>query len=1334
MSLAQFHPAVAAWFQGQFQQPTDCQSQAWAAIRSGCHALIAAPTGSGKTLAAFLAAIDDLIAEGQQGGLPDEVRVVYVSPLKALSNDVQRNLDLPLAGIAAELARQGLPAVPIRGFVRTGDTPAYARTLMTRVAPHIVVTTPESLYILLTSESGRRMLASTRTVIVDEIHAVASSKRGMHLALSLERLKHLTGATLQRIGLSATQRPIDAIAHLLAGGDTSEVEIIDLGHARERDIQIEVPSSPLEAVMSGEVWAEIHDRLCELINAHRTTLVFVNTRRMAERIARYLSERIGEEFVTSHHGSLAREQRENAERRLKNGELKALVATASLELGIDIGDVDLVCQLGSPHTIAAFLQRVGRSGHTLIGVPKGRLFPLSRDDLVECAALLEAINRSELDRLNIPEGALDVLAQQIVAMVACEEWDEAELLALVRKAWPYRGLRHEDFMAVVRLLAEGYSTYHGLRSAYLHRDGVNQKLRARRGARLTAMTSGGTIPDTADCEVREEPEGNLVGTLNEDFAIESLAGDIFQLGNTSWRILRVETGVVRVQDAHGQPPNMPFWFGEAPARSDELSAAVSRLRATIEQKLNANGGPLEPGARATLSAELTARLALPPHAAEQLVDYLAAASAALGALPTHNTLILERFFDESGGMQLVLHSPYGGRINRALGLALRKRFCRKFNFELQAAAIEDAIVLSLSDSHSFPLTEVFHYLHSASVREVLTQAVLAAPLFITRWRWTAACALAIPRFRGGRKVPPRLQRMLAEDLIAHVFPDQIACAENLAGEREVPDHPLVQQSLRDCLNEAMDIAGLEGLLREIEAGKIRLLAVDLTEPSPLAQEILTARPYAFLDDAPLEERRTQAVHARRWLAPQDAADLGRLDPEAIAQVRLEAWPPVQNADEMHDALMQLGFVTGHEAATGWPESLPQQDIGGRGWLDWLAELQRAGRACCVENAGTSLWVAMERLAELQAAVPQLTAAAPALPGGAANPWTLETAWRELLRSRLAGLGPMSPADLARPLTPPAAPQYPLSNPLINKGFSATSPDSNNADNINKIIYLDDDSPSAEAKEALNKLTPVEVRQGSPERTLHRRRPCAGNGRGMVRTPAAGTHPPLHPQVAAPRDRAGCRQRLPAVSGALATRGRGHAPGRSIRLTGRVESARRVRRARRRLGARDPADPGARLRSPLAGRLMPSRGHRLAARQSARAGAGDQAAAPSHPQHTHCPGAAPATRLVAGLLSRTDTGNHAAIGRRHRNTIGLKPRRRLVFRGIDERGRTRCRTVRRSARGIGRRRAGKLRQLCRLAPLAAARAAPARQPGGAPTLRHAASAGRGRPLGLGPSWN
>ena len=1148
MPLPQFHPAVQAWFARTFPGgATRAQLDAWPAIASGRHALIAAPTGSGKTLAAFLAAIDSLVREGAEGRLQDVTRVVYVSPLKALSNDIQRNLEAPLAGISAELIEAGVQSAGIRAQVRTGDTSQTERAAMRRLPPHILVTTPESLYLLLTSVSGREMLATVRTVIVDEIHAVAQTKRGAHLSLTLERLAANAAQPVQRIGLSATQKPIEEVAKFLVGNgdipdlqqkgtglatDDSQIDllggaspfasksgmspfpvVVDTGHIRERDINLVMPPVPLEAVMSGDAWGTVYDQLAQLVGQHHTTLVFANTRRMVERVSRQLAERLGETAVAAHHGSLSKETRFDAEQRLKAGSLKVMVATASLELGIDIGDVELVCQLGSPRSISVFLQRVGRANHSVSGVPKGRIFPSSRDELVDCTALLDAVRRGELDRLHIPEHPLDVLSQQIVAEVAAREYGEDELFALMRRAYPYRNLARKDFDAVVRMLAEGISTRRGRRGTYLHRDAVNRILRPRKGARLTAITCGGAIPDNADYQVILEPAGMFVGTLNEDFAIESLAGDIFQLGNTSYRILRVEAGRVRVEDAKGQPPSIPFWLGEAPARTNELSAAVSRLRADLEALLPEVTH--ESIARAIDIVE--ERYHLPRPAAQQLVDYLGGAKAVLGKLPTLDTLVFERFFDESGGMQLIIHAPFGARVNRGFGLALRKKFCRTFNFELQAAATEDAIVLSLGETHSFELESVARFLNSRTVRETLIQAVLDSPMFTARWRWNASISLAIRRSSGGKRTPPNIQRMAAEDLIAVVFPDQIACAENLSGPREIPDHPLVTQTLADCLHDAMDIDGLEALLRRLEEGEIRVVARDLPTPSPLAGEILTARPYAFLDDAPLEERRTNAVNQRRWLDPETAADMGKLDPAAISQVRAEAWPEAGTPDELHDALNSLGLLTE-------PEGMDS------GWTSYLEQLIVARRAARLRDGDATFWVCAECLPMIQAAYPaarlEPEIVAPA-DIAAARSWTREQAVTELVRGRLQGLGPVTARDLCR---------IAAHRTLVHcRGAGRT------------------------------RKRGIRAARTFQRRGEHCR--CAPAGRchaRMVRAALAGAHPSLHHQDAARRDRTGVGRGLHALPVRVAGRHahpqarRGRKPRRRRSSNSRVTKFRRPR--------------------------------------------------------------------------------------------------------------------------------------------------------------------------------
>ncbi len=964
MTIESFHPLVARWFRHRFAGPTAVQARGWEAIASGRSALLTAPTGSGKTLAAFLVCIDRLIRDGLAGRLDEAPRIVYVSPLKALSNDVHKNLQEPLREIAALAVAEGIDLPDIRVATRTGDTPAAERQAMARRPPHIWITTPESLFILLTSESGRRGLRATGTIIVDEIHAVAGDKRGAHLALSLERLQALCDRLLVRIGLSATVSPIDEVARLLVGraavdaGGRPDCEIIDEGHRRDLDLALELPRDELGPIATHELWDEVIGRIAALAKAHRTTLVFVNTRRLVERVAHRLSSGpLGEGTVVAHHGSLSRATRLRAEESLKNGAAQVCVATASLELGIDIGSVDLVCQIGSPRSVSLFLQRAGRSGHAIGRTPKGRLFPLTRDELVECAALLRLIDRGELDRLRLPEWPLDILAQQVVAAAACEDWDENDLFAVMTRAWPYRDLPRERFDQVIAMLSEGVATSRGRRSALLHRDGVNSRVRGRRGARLTALTGGGAIPDNADYDVIKEPEEIFVGRVNEDFAVESMAGDVFLLGNASWRIRRVERGRVRVLDAQGAAPTIPFWLGEAPARTAELSAAVGELRDDVDRRLGMDGKggkDSEDGKDSEARRFLRDDLGLPAAAADPIVAYVVEGKKVLGVVPTSRRIVAERFFDESGGMQLVIHAPFGARINRAWGLALRKRFCRTFDFELQAAATDDGINLSLGPQHSFPLADVFRFLKSRNVEPVLTQAVLPSPIFATRWRWTVTRALTIPRHQGGRRVPAPLLRMRSDDLLAAIFPAQAACQDNAPpGDIDIPDHPLVFETLRDCLREALDADGLRHLLADMESGALELHARDTPQPSVFAHQILNAMPYAFLDDAPLEERRARAVALRRAL-PDDARDLGRLDPEAIRTVSADAWPAPRDADELHDALLGLVLV---------PASLLERRFGADAVV-WIARLAADRRVATLGR----FRVAVERAALAAAAI------------------------------------------------------------------------------------------------------------------------------------------------------------------------------------------------------------------------------------------------------------------------------------------------------------------------------------------------------------------------------
>jgi ATP-dependent helicase Lhr and Lhr-like helicase len=982
-----FHPLVREWFDDRFPRPTEPQLQAWPLIRAGRDVLVSAPTGSGKTLAAFLSCLDGLVSLAAEDALPEHTLVVYVSPLKALTNDVRKNLELPLAELMARAAVSGIPLAEIRTAVRTGDTSTSDRQKMLRKPPHVLVTTPESLYILLTAAKSRALLRNVSTLVVDEIHAMANSKRGSHLALTLALLDDLVmengGKKPQRIGLSATIRPLEKVASFLSDDAT----IVDVGSRRAMELSVEVPSDELGAVASGEMWQEMYDRLAEQILANRTTLVFVPTRRMSERVAFALTERLGEGIVMPHHGSLAREGRFDAENKLKNGELRAVVATASLELGIDIGTIDLVVQLGSPRSIATALQRIGRSGHWVGALPRGRIYATTRDELIECAALVRSMRGGAMDALCIPVAPLDILAQQMVAACAARDWEADALYALVRGTYPYRDLPRKDFDEVISLLADGVAMSRGRSGTFLHYDRVNGILRGRRGARMAAITCGGAIPEVANFRVVAEPEGQTVGTLDEDFAIESMAGDIFLLGTNSWRIRRVETGVVRVEDAHGAPPSVPFWNGEGLGRTIELSDEVSWLRAAIDERSDADAFEL-----------LRLECGLDVSGAEQAIAYIRAVKAGLGVVPTGTTVVAERFFDEGGGMQLILHTPFGARINRAWGLALRKRFCVSFNFELQAAATDNGIVISLAEQHAFPLAAVFEFVKSASVEPVLTQAMLPAPMFEARWRWNAMRSLTILRMRGGRKVAPQLLRMRADDLLAACFPDQAACQENISGPIRIPDHVLVRETIDNCLHEAMDLDGLTDILRKIESGAIRTVAVDTAEPSVFSHEILNANPYAYLDDAPLEERRARAVQLRRG-SRVDFDGAGILDQAAISEVTQESWPVVRDAEELHDALATLVVLPAVPA-----------------WAGWFEELVSQRRAAVLTVNATQFWLCAERLELARLAYGELAVEPPiGAVAGMPLPERAEDALTEIVRGWLECSGPVTVLELTQML-------------------------------------------------------------------------------------------------------------------------------------------------------------------------------------------------------------------------------------------------------------------------------------------------------------------------------
>ena len=976
-SLAWAHPIVQEWFVSKFGTPTEPQEAGWPHILAGETTLISAPTGSGKTLAAFLVCIDTLLRKAIAGTLAPTTEVVYVSPLKALSNDVQKNLDAPLAEIQKLALERGYLSSQIRTGVRTGDTPAKDRVQMLKHPPHILVTTPESLYILLTAGKSRENLRRVRTVIVDEIHAVADDKRGAHLALSLERLEalvcgenHLSAGGMltgiatppQRVGLSATQNPIKLVADYLTGSHASRkpAKIVQVGQRRHLDLAIEVPSDELGSIATTAMWTEIFDKLAAITEHHRSTLVFVNTRRLVEKISFELAERLGLEHVAAHHGSLSRTLRLDAEQRLKNGEIKILIATGSLELGIDIGNVDLVCQINTTRAVAVAMQRVGRAGHWRGAIPKGRFFATTRDDLLEQAALIRKMRAGELDQLEIPDAPIDVLMQQIVATCGAEPWHEETLYNVIRRAYPYRNVTRAHFDELLKLLHEGIESSRGRYGAYLLRDGVQGHLHPRRGARMIAISNGGAIPDTSLFSVILQPEGVQIATLDEHFAVDSSPGDIVLLGNNSWRIQKIESvGRVLVEDAHGAPPTIPFWEGEAPQRTGVLSSGVAELR----EEIAARTPGISPNALHAMQPQVAACLqwlrdecGVCRSAAMQLIAYVVAGRAVLGAVPSKTTIIAERFFDDGGGMQLILHTPFGGRINKAWGLALRKRFCRGFNFELQASATDNGINISLAEQHSFPLSDVFQFLSEHTAKELLEQASITSPIFKNRWRWAAGRSLQLLRMQKGKRVAPQIQRTRSDDLMANVFPQAAACFETIVGDIQIPDHPLVREVMKDVLQEAMDLEGLIEILRGIESGTIRCLAVDTPTPSVFAHELINAMPYAYLDEAGAEERRARATTLRRGLPSSVSDEAGRLDQAAIDTVRTQLWPDLRDEHELHDLLLSLVVL---------PLRFIDTELAAK-WPIFYERLTRNRRAETIDLNGMPCWVAAERVETAQA--------------------------------------------------------------------------------------------------------------------------------------------------------------------------------------------------------------------------------------------------------------------------------------------------------------------------------------------------------------------------------
>src|SRR6266481_3880928 len=893
--MADFLPFIRRWFDETFAEATRAQREGWEAIASGRDTLIVAPTGSGKTLASFLWALDYLHRLGLERRLEDRVYVVYISPLRALNNDIEKNLRAPLAGIRAAAEAQGLDLPEVRVAVRTGDTLAAQRQAMTRRPPHILITTPESLYILLTSAGFRPALSRARFVIVDEVHALLGSKRGAHLALSLERLQALVQEAgdprPQRIGCSATVRPVEEALAFVTGATAREPVIVDAGFSRDLDVAVVSPVDDFLTATSDTVWDATLQQVAELVQAHRTTLVFAQSRRAAERLARDLNDRIADGRVAAHHGSLSRRARLEAENRLKDGELRALVATSSLELGIDVGAIDLVVQLQSPRNIAAALQRVGRAGHLLSRTSKGRIIVTKGEELLEAAAVVRSIRGRQLDRVVMPEAPLDVLAQQVVAAVAAESLTVDALHARFQNAAPYLSLSRDDLLAVVRSLAEPLPAEVKGAAPRILWDRVNDRLHARRGSRFLALTSGGTIPDNGLYDVFVAETDLKVGTLDEEFVTESLPGDVFLLGSHSWKIMKVRADRVLVEDAQGMSPTIPFWKGEHPSRSWELGLAVGRLRRDAAERLDAPDFT----AWAAQACGLDSRAASAMHA------WLVKAGEVLDGIPDDQGIVVESFSDEMGGRHAMIHSVFGMRVNGAWGMVLKEKL-RRAGLVAEASHVDDGILLSFAPGQVPPSPErLVTFVAPEEVDTLLGKALIGTPLFGTRFRHCAIRALFIPRMSRGQRTPAYLQRLKADALL-----------ESVGGQAEFP---IVAETLRECFHDALDVTRFKRLLERLHDGEMWRRHVDTPLPSPFVYPLLLAWDWAYLGAGHAEERRSDAVTMRKaWsVAP------GPLKPEIVAAVEAELQKTsperrARDANELAGILDDLGDLTDAEIA------------------------------------------------------------------------------------------------------------------------------------------------------------------------------------------------------------------------------------------------------------------------------------------------------------------------------------------------------------------------------------------------------------------------------------
>jgi ATP-dependent Lhr-like helicase len=937
-ALDLFSTPVREWFRASFAEPTAVQERGWHEVAAGRHVLMAAPTGSGKTLAAFLWCLDRLSLEPTPADA-ERCRVLYVSPLKALAHDVDRNLRSPLVGIRRQMESQGLVVPDISVAIRTGDTAADARRSMERHPPDILITTPESLFLILTS-AARKILAPVRWLIVDEIHSVASTKRGSHLALSLERLCELTRVEPQRIGLSATQRPLEEVGRFL-GGANRQVSIVDAGRLKTMEVTVEVPVEDMTRLTAEDedsakgqnsIWPAIYPRLLELIREHRSTIVFVNSRRLAERIAARINDLAAEELVRAHHGSIAREQRMLIEDELKGGRLRGLVATSTLELGIDMGAVDLVLQIEAPPSVAAGIQRVGRAGHSVGEISRGVVIPKFRGDLLESAAVVEGMLDGRIESTVVPRKPLDVLAQHIVAMCALDEWEVEKLGRVVRRAYPYSDLGPRAFESVLDMLSGRYPSdqFVELRPRIVW-DRVAGKVRGRAGAQRLAVTNPGTIPDRGLYSVNLAEDGRRVGELDEEMVYETRVGETFVLGASTWRIVDITPSQVIVNPAPGEPGKIAFWKADAPSRPVELGAALGKM----VRELRA----LDPNAAAK---RLRERAGFDDLAIKNLLAYLDDQAGATGTVPDDRNLVVERFRDEVGDWRVCLHTPFGGRVHAPLALALEARLHERLGVDARALWTDDGIALHLPEVESPPsLDELI--LDPEEVQALVSAQLPGSALFASRFRENAARSLLLPRRRPGQRTPLWQQRMRSASLL------------QVAGQ--YPDFPILAETWREVMSDHFDMPALTGLLRAIRSREIRVVAVDTERASPFASSILFSYVAEFMyeGDQPLAERRAQALTLDRdllaeLLGSEDLREL--LDPDAIAAVEMElqGFLPERfprDADEVHDLLVRLGDLSDEEATARGVS------------VEWLRALERERRVALIRIGGEARWIAAE---------------------------------------------------------------------------------------------------------------------------------------------------------------------------------------------------------------------------------------------------------------------------------------------------------------------------------------------------------------------------------------